>query len=67
MTHKKVLVVDDVVSTGDSLKALKMLADTSNANIVGEMAILGEGDSQQRQDIITLGDLPLFDADGNPK
>ena len=67
LTHKKVLVVDDVVSTGDSLNALRMLADTSNANIVGAMAVLGEGDSQQREDIITLGDLPLFDADGNPK
>ena len=67
LTQKRVLIVDDVVSTGDSLRALEMLADTSQANIVGKMAVLGEGDSQAREDIITLGPLPLFDASGNPK
>lgn len=67
LTNKKVLIVDDVVSTGDSLHALEMLADTAHSTIVGKMAILGEGDSQSREDVITLGKLPLFDAQGNPK
>ena len=67
LKDKKVLIVDDVVSTGESLNALKALADIAGANVVAEMAILGEGDSQARKDIVTLGDLPLFDDEGNTK
>ncbi len=64
---KKTLIVDDVVSTGESLNALRALAGIAGANVVGEMTILAEGDSQSRDDVTTLGDLPLFDENGNPK
>ena len=67
LANRRVLIVDDVVSTGDSLKALEMLVDTAHGNIVGKMAILEEGESQNRADVITLGELPLFDAQGNVK
>ncbi len=64
---KKVLIVDDVISTGESLQALENLATQAGANIVGKMAILGEGDSIDREDITVLAPLPVFDAEGNPK
>lgn len=67
LNGKRVLIVDDVVSTGDSLRALEMLADTAHANIVGKMCILEEGDSLNRSDVIALGELPLFNADGSVK
>lgn len=67
LATKRVLIVDDVVSTGDSLHALEMLADTAHSKIVGRMAVLGEGDSQERDDVITLGKLPLFNEKGEPK
>ena len=67
LSGKRVLIVDDVVSTGESLRALEQLAETAGAHIVGKMAILEEGDALNREDIQTLGLLPLFDADGNPK
>lgn len=67
LANKRVLIVDDVVSTGDSLRALEMLADTAHANIVGKMCILEEGDSLNRPDVIALGELPLFNADGSVK
>ena len=62
---KRVLIVDDVISTGDSLKCLELLAQKSGANIVGKMAVLAEGDAADRDDIIYLERLPLFDKDGN--
>ena len=67
LARKRVLIVDDVVSTGESLRALEMLADTAHGDIVAKMAILEEGDARDREDIITLAELPLFDAEGNPK
>lgn len=67
LANRRVLIVDDVVSTGESLRALENLADAAHANIVGKMAILEEGDSQNRADVITLGELPLFDHNGQPK
>ena len=63
---KRVVVVDDVISTGESLKALETLVEQAGGNIVGRMAILAEGDATQRDDIIYLEKLPLFDNDGNP-
>jgi len=62
---KKVLIVDDVISTGESLEALEKLVVEANGNIVGKMAVLAEGDAIERADIIALGKLPLFDKDGN--
>ena len=62
---KRVLIVDDVISTGESLASLEYLVKKAGGNIVGRMAVLAEGDAAERHDLITLGKLPLFDADGN--
>lgn len=66
MKGKRVLIVDDVISTGESLKALEKLVEAAGGNIVGRMAILAEGDACKRSDIQFLQVLPLFDAEGNP-
>ena len=63
---KRVLIVDDVISTGESLKALERLAESAGGEIVAKMAVLAEGDAYDRTDITVLGKLPLFDAEGNP-
>lgn len=62
---KRILVVDDVISTGDSLRATEELVREAGGNIVGKMAVLAEGDSFDRDDIVVLGKLPLFDGNGN--
>ena len=62
---KRVLIVDDVISTGQSLSALEKLVEKAGGNIVAKMAVLAEGDSYDRTDITVLGKLPLFDAEGN--
>ena len=62
---KRVLIVDDVISTGNSLKALIALAEKAGGNIVDRMAVLAEGDAYDRTDITVLGKLPLFDGEGN--
>ena len=64
MRGKRVLVVDDVISTGESLHALEELVKAAGGNIVGKMAILAEGDAQTREDIIYLEKPPLFNAKG---
>lgn len=63
MKGKNVLLVDDVISTGGSMKALKELAEKAGGNVIGEAAILAEGDAAERKDIIYLEPLPLFDAE----
>ena len=63
---KKVLLVDDVISTGESLAAMVELVEKAGGNIVGKMAVLAEGDAIERKDIIVLDKLPLFDSMGNP-
>ena len=65
MKGKRVLIVDDVISTGESLRALEQLVKEAGAEICGRMAILAEGDAQERNDLIYLEKLPLFDSDGN--
>ena len=65
MKGKRVLIVDDVISTGGSLASLENLVKQSGGEIVGKMAILAEGDAIDRKDIIYLAPLPLFDKDGN--
>ena len=60
MNGKRVLVVDDVISTGGSLKALDALAEKTQCTIVGQAAVLAEGDAAERKDIIFLEPLPLF-------
>ena len=59
---KRVLLVDDVISTGESIAALEKLATLAGAEIAGKAAILAEGDAIKRKDIIVLGGLPLFPA-----
>ena len=61
---KKVLIVDDVISTGESLAAIEELVIKAGGNVVGRMAILAEGDAAKRDDIIFLEPLPLFNAEG---
>ena len=61
---KRILVVDDVISTGESLSALEALVEKAGGIICGRMAILAEGDAQEREDLIYLEKLPLFHPDG---
>lgn len=58
---KRVLVIDDVISTGESLKAVHALLEKFEANIVGQAAILAEGEAADRTDIIFLEKLPIFE------
>ena len=63
---KRVVIVDDVISTGESLRALEALVTRAGGEIAGRMAILAEGDAAKRSDLIYLEKLPLFDREGNP-
>ena len=67
MKGKRILIVDDVISTGESLHALEALVEEAGGNICGRMAILAEGDAQDRKDIVYLEKLPLFNPDGSVK
>ena len=64
MEGKKILIVDDVISTGESLSALEVLVEKAGGIICGRMAILAEGDAQNREDLVYLEKLPLFHPDG---
>ena len=64
MKGKRILIVDDVISTGGSLHALEKLVTEAGGNICGRMAILAEGDAQSRDDLIYLEKLPLFNEKG---
>ncbi|MGM9624660.1 MAG: phosphoribosyltransferase family protein, partial [Eubacteriales bacterium] len=66
MCGKRVLIVDDVISTGESLHALEVLVREAGGEIAGKMAILAEGDAVNRDDIIYIQKLPLFDVNGDP-
>ena len=66
MKNKRVLIVDDVISTGESIRALEELVTLAGGTVAGKMAVLAEGDAKSREDIIYLQPLPLFDAEGNP-
>ena len=66
MKGKRVVIVDDVISTGESLRALETLVERAGGQIVGRMAILAEGDATKRDDLIYLEKLPLFNAEGQP-
>lgn len=63
---KRVLIIDDVISTGESLHAVEELCAKAGAVVVGKMAVLAEGDAYHRDDITVLAPLPLFNADGVP-
>jgi adenine phosphoribosyltransferase len=57
---KKVIIVDDVISTGSTLQGMRMVIEKAGAAIVREAAVLTEGDRAQWMHIISLGHLPLF-------
>ena len=65
MRGKRVVIVDDVISTGESLRALEALVTKAGGTVVGRLAILAEGEAAQRTDLTFLEVLPLFDAEGN--
>ena len=65
MKGKRILIVDDVISTGESLAALEALVEKAGGIICGRMAILAEGDAQDREDLVYLEKLPLFNPDGS--
>ncbi len=66
MKGKKILLLDDVISTGESLSALEQLVHKAGGIICGKMTILAEGDAQDRDDIVYLEKLPLFNSKGEP-
>ena len=64
MKGKKILVVDDVISTGESLHALEVLVEKAGGTITGRCCILAEGEAQDRNDLIYLEKLPVFNGKG---
>ena len=64
---KRVLIVDDVISTGGSLKAMEALVEKAGGTVAGRMAVLAEGGAAERKDIMFLQKLPVFNADGTTK
>ena len=64
---KRILVIDDVISTGESLRATEVLVEQAGGIVAGRMAVLAEGDAADRDDIICLAPLPLFNPDGTVK
>ena len=66
MKGKRIVILDDVISTGESLHAVEELVNRAGGEIVAKMAILAEGDAYDREDITVLQKLPLFHADGTP-
>ena len=67
MKGKRVIIIDDVISTGASLQAVEKLVNEAGGIIVARMAVLAEGDAAERDDIIYLEKLPLFNPDGTVK
>ncbi len=61
---KRILIVDDVISTGESAAAVEQLVLECGGTVAGKMAILAEGSAAGRSDIIYLEHLPLFDSEG---
>lgn len=67
MRGKRVLIVDDVISTGESLTAIETLVKQVGGEIAGRMTVLAEGEAADREDIIYLEKLPVFNPDGSIK
>ena len=63
---KRILILDDVISTGGSISAVESLVNQAGGKVAGRMAILAEGKAALRDDILFLKPLPLFDKEGNP-
>ncbi len=66
MRGKRIVIVDDVVSTGESLNAVQELVKAAGGTVVARAFVLAEGDAAKRNDIIFLQKLPLFSSDGTP-
>ena len=64
MKGKRILIVDDVISTGESLYAIEQLVEQAGGIVCGKLCILAEGDAQERTDIKYLEKLPLFNSKG---
>ena len=64
---KRILIMDDVISTGGSLLAMESLVELAGGTVAGKIAVLAEGDAKDREDIKFLAPLPLFNADGSVK
>lgn len=64
---KRILIIDDVISTGESLRATENLVNQAGGIIVGKLAVLAEGGAAERDDLICLAPLPVFNADGTVK
>ena len=64
---KRILLVDDVISTGGSLRAMEELVAAAGGIVTGRMAVLAEGGAADRKDIQFLEKLPVFHADGTVK
>ena len=64
---KRILIMDDVISTGGSLHAMEALVEMAGGIVTGKVAVLAEGDALSRPDIKFLAPLPLFNADGTVK
>lgn len=64
---RRILLIDDVISTGGSLLAMEKLVELAGGTVVGRIAVLAEGDAAERKDIRFLAKLPLFNADGSVK
>lgn len=64
---KRILLMDDVISTGGSIHAMEALVEKAGGTVAGRVAVLAEGDAQNRDDIKYLEKLPVFNADGTVK
>jgi len=67
MRGKRILIIDDVISTGESLRAVEQLVEKAGGIIAGKMFVLAEGDAADRDDVIYLQRLPVFNPDGTIK
>jgi adenine phosphoribosyltransferase len=66
MRGKRILLVDDVISTGQSIAAVEALVKKAGGIVMGRMAVLAEPEAVKRDDILYLHELPLFDKSGRP-
>ena len=60
MQGKRVIILDDVISTGSTLQGMRLVMSKAGARVVAEAAILTEGERAKWADIISLGHLPIF-------
>ena len=63
---KRILIVDDVISTGGSLHAMEKMIEMCGGTVTGKVCVLAEGDAQKRDDIKFLDGIPLFNSKGEP-